>query len=108
MVLEQTPIAHPSHEHSSNGCEGDVHSPARLNPILCPSTETPVKRQKKKAGPLYLALFIQEVQDTKFCLNEVYAGLVIAEVYQSPRDFLFHVLFLFQLKHMLRVGKEQR
>lgn len=58
-------------------------------------------------GPLYLALFIQQVQDPKLGLYQVYAGLVVVEVYESPRDFLPHVLFLFQLKHVLGGGESR-
>lgn len=49
----------------------------------------------------YLALFIQKVQDTHFGLNEINARLVVVEVYQCPRDLLFHVLLLLQFEDML-------
>lgn len=61
------------------------------------------KNLREKA--FYLALFIQQVQDPQFCLYKVYAGLVIVEIDESPRDSLLHVLFLFQLKHVLRGEK---
>lgn len=59
---------------------------------------------EKVRSPLYLALFIQQVQDPQLGLYQVYAGLVVIEVYESPGDSLLHVLFLFQLKHVLGVG----
>lgn len=62
---------------------------------------------QKVGGPLYLALFIQQVQDPKLGFYQVYAGLVVVEVYESPRDCLLHVLLLFQLKHMLGVGESR-
>lgn len=58
-------------------------------------------------GPFYLALFIQQVQDPKLGLYQVYAWLVVVEVNESPRDSLLHVLFLFQLKHVLGVGESR-
>lgn len=49
----------------------------------------------------HFTLFIQQVQDAKSSLDQVDTGLVVIEVYQSPRDLLPHVLLLLQLKHML-------
>ena len=103
------PTAYPSHEHPSNASERRC-LPSRKLPQVKAHSLTFYKNKnasKKVGGPLYLALFIQEVQDPKFRLYKVYTGLVIVEVYESPRDSLLHVLFLFQLKHVLRVEKQQ-
>lgn len=58
----------------------------------------------KNGPPLHqshFTLFIQQVQDAESSLDQVDTGLVVIEVYQSPRDQLLHVLLLLQLKHML-------
>lgn len=54
----------------------------------------------------YFALFIQKVEDTQLCLNEINARLVVVEVYQCPRNPLFHVLLLLQFEDMLEEVEE--
>lgn len=53
----------------------------------------------------YLTLLIQKIQDAQFGFNEINTRLIVIEVNQCPRDFLFHVLLLFQFEDMLeRMG----
>ena len=49
----------------------------------------------------YSALLVQEVQDAQLGLYQVYARLVVIEVYQSPGNLFLHVLLLLQLEHVL-------
>lgn len=51
--------------------------------------------------PFYLALFVQEVQDTQLGLNQINARLVVVEVNQCPGDLFFHVFLLLQFENML-------
>lgn len=58
---------------------------------------------------MYLALFIQQVQDAHLGLDEVDTRLIIIEINESPGDLLFHILLLLQLKHMLHTtGQKNR
>lgn len=101
---------YPCHEHSSNTC-------GRRYLATCKTPQTnahylifPRNKdtgEKVVGAPLYLALFIQQVQDPKLRLYQVYTGLVVIEVYESPRDSLLHVLFLFQLEHVLGAGESR-
>ena len=54
----------------------------------------------------YSALLVQEVQDAQLGLDQVYARLVVVEVYQGPGDLLLHVLLLLELEHVLREQQE--
>lgn len=63
------------------------------------------KKQNIKVA-FYFALFIQKVEDTQLCLNEINARLVVVEVYQCPRNPLFHVLLLLQFEDMLEEVEE--
>lgn len=101
--------AHSRHEHSSN-------TPERRCLATCQTPQVKphslISYKNKNTGenvgaPLYLALLIQQVQDPKLGLYQVYAGLVVIEVYQRPGDLLLHVLFLLQLKHVLGVGESR-
>lgn len=97
------------HEHSSNTHKRTCLPTCKTPEVKAHSSIFYENKNsgKKVGGPLYLALFIQQVQDPKLGLYQVYAGLVVVEVYESPRDFLPHVLFLFQLKHVLGGGESR-
>lgn len=47
--------------------------------------------------------FIKQVEDPHLCFDQVNDRLVVIEIYQRPRDVLFHVLLLLQLEHMLKM-----
>lgn len=56
---------------------------------------------------MYLAFFVQQVQDAHLGLNEVDTWLIIIEINESPGDLLFHILLLLQLKHMLHTRRRE-
>lgn len=56
---------------------------------------------------MYLAFFIQQVQNAHLGLNEVDTWLIIIEINESPGDLLFHILLLLQLKHMLHKKRRE-
>lgn len=60
-----------------------------------------------KTVNMYLALFVQQVQDAHLGLDEVDTRLIIIEINESPGDLLFHVLLLLQLKHMLHTRRQE-
>lgn len=51
---------------------------------------------------LNLALFIQQVQDSHLCLDQVDAWLIIVEVDKGPGNLLLHVLLLLQFEDVLQ------
>lgn len=54
-----------------------------------------------------LAFFVEEVKNSESSFDQIYARLVVMEIDERPLDLLTHVLFLLQLKDMLKIDQPQ-